>query len=293
MKNKQFRDILKTSASVVAGNALLAFAVAAFIMPHDIIMGGITGIGIVLEKLLKFDTALIILVLNIVLLIFGAFVLGKKFFLSTVASSLLYPIFLSLIEKIPNIDKLTDNALLASLFAGTLMGISMGLLMRVGSSTGGMDVINLAFHKWFHFSLSVLVYVSDIIVLGAQAVFSTPEKILLGIVTIVLETLLLDKVMIVGKAQIQVFVISEKYEEIRRVFLDKLNQGVTMSKIETGFFGKEQKGVLCVIPQRKLYDTTEIVHQIDPDAFITITKINEVRGKGFTEERIVRNKSEI
>lgn len=282
---KTFFDYAKTALFIIVGNALLAFLVAAFIIPHDIIMGGTTGIAIVLNRIIPVETATLVLIQNVILLIVGLIVLGKKFFLTTVASSILYPVFLGFMQKIPNIDRITDDTLLASLFAGVLMGIALGLVMRVGSSTGGMDVVNLVFHKWFHIPIAILVWATDIIVVGGQAIFVKPEKTLFGIVVLVLEAYALDKVMIFGQAQTQLYIISKHYEEIRHALINDLNLGVTMSHIETGLLSNEQKAVLCIIPSRKLYDTTEKIQSIDPEAFITITKIKEVRGRGFTKAR--------
>ncbi len=270
---------------VLLGNALLAFVVAAFIIPHNIIMGGTTGIAIVLNKTFGIDTALIVFILNVILLFLGLIVIGKKLFITSVASTLLYPAFLSLMQRIPGIDSLTGNTLLASLFAGVLMGISLGLVMRVGSSTGGMDIANLILSKITHRSVSIFVYITDIIVVGAQAIVSDSESIMMGIVVLVLESLMLEQVMIFGQAQIQLFIISEHYEEIREKFLKELNAGVTMSYIQTGLLGEDGKGIICIIPSRKLYNANEIVRSIDPEAFITVTKIKEVKGRGFTSER--------
>lgn len=286
------KDLKKKSIStfkmvlfVLLGNALLAFVVTAFIIPHNIIMGGTTGIAIVLNKTFGIDTALIVFILNVILLFLGLIVIGKKLFITSVASTLLYPAFLSLMQRIPGIDSLTGNTLLASLFAGVLMGISLGLVMRVGSSTGGMDIANLILSKITHRSVSIFVYITDIIVVGAQAIVSDSESIMMGIVVLVLETLMLEQVMIFGQAQIQLFIISEHYEEIREKFLKELNAGVTMSYIQTGLLGEDGKGIICIIPSRKLYNANEIVRSIDPEAFITVTKIKEVKGRGFTSER--------
>ena len=276
---------LELCVSVLLGNALLAFLVAAFVLPHDIIMGGTTGIGIVLSKVTGQDTALFVLLLNVGLLIFGLFVLGKTFFVSTAASSVLYPAFLALFQRIPGIDAMTDNHLLAAIFTGGLMGIALGLVMRVGSSTGGMDVINLAFHKWFHFPVAVLVWVSDLVVIGGQAIFAKPESTLLGILVLMLEAIVLDQVMLLGRSQLQIFVVSDQYETIRERLLHELGLGVTMSVSETGLLEKPQKGVLCVVHPRQLYAVTSCIQAQDPQAFITITKIKEVHGKGFTLAR--------
>ena len=286
---KDFTTTLTTVLSILVGNALLAFVVAAFIIPHDIVMGGTTGIAIVINKFFPIDTALVVFVLNTVLLFIGLIVIGKKLFFTSIASTLLYPALLAIMQRIPNIENLTDNTLLASLFAGVLMGLSLGLVMRVGSSTGGMDIANLVFAKLSHKGVAIFVYISDIVVVGAQAAVSTPEKIMLGVVVLVLESIMLDKTMIYGQSQLQVFVVSSKYDEIRRRFLTELQAGVTMSYIQTGCLGEDEKAVVCVIPTRKLYYANEIVREADPEAFITITKIKEVRGRGFTTERIFEN----
>ena len=284
--DKTWKKAFFTSVCILAGNGLLAFLVAAFILPHDIIVGGTTGIGIVLHKLFPtLDVSLCILVLNLALLLLGLAVLGKKFALTTVASSFLYPVFLSFFQRIPGIHTMTDDPLVAAIFAGCLLGVALGLVMRVGSSTGGIDVVNLILQRIFHLPVAIFVYLCDFIIIGWQALFSTPEKILLAIIVLVLESIVLDKAMILGKAQIQLYVISEKYEEIRRMLLKDLEAGVTMTLIETGLLAERQEAVLCVIPQRKLYSATTMIHDIDPKAFITITQVKEVRGQGFTEAR--------
>ncbi len=284
---KKWRSLAWTGLAVVAGNGLLAFTVEAFIIPHNIIMGGTTGIGIVLSRLFPVDMAAAVLCMNAGLLVLGGLILGRKLFTTTVASSLLYPVLLGVVQRIPGIGSVTDNALLAALFAGVLMGVSLGVVMRVGSSTGGMDIASLILHKWTHIPVSICVYAMDILVIGGQALSAAPEPILYGLVVLVLESMLLDKVMILGQAQIQIMVISQRYEAIRERLLTQLQAGVTMLQVETGHLGIAQKGVLCVIPHRKLYHATELIQSEDPTAFITITEVKEVRGRGFTLERSI------
>lgn len=281
----RYGSTLWTCASILLGNAVLAFAIAAFVVPHGILMGGATGVGILLNHFLNIDVAVLVLILNLAALLLGWIVLGKTFVVATVGSSLLYPILLSLMQRIPGITLLTDNAMLAALFGGGLIGIALGMVMRVGASTGGTDVVNLVLHKWFHLPVSVFVYLVDFVILGGQAAFSAPEEILYGILMLVVETLALDQVMLLGQSQIQVFAISHQFEEIRKKLLVELQAGVTMVIIETGCAGQWQKGVLCVIPPRKLFAAKELIHTVDPEAFITVTQIKEVRGQGFTLAR--------
>lgn len=277
---------MNTVFGVLVGNAILAFTVAAFIVPHGVIMGGATGIGLTIAHYVPVDLSIIIFIVNSILFVLGAAVLGKKFAVATIASTFIYPTFLSIVQKIPGIDGLTDNLMLATLYAGALLGVGIGLIVRVGSSTGGTDIVALVLNKWFHIPVAGLLYVIDFLVLGGQVFFSDTEQIMYGVLMLVLETAILNKVMLLGQSQIQLFIISEEYEHIREKMLKELDAGVTMVHIETGYGQENRKGVLCVITNRKLYSVKELVQAIDPKAFITITQINEVRGRGFTMERV-------
>lgn len=282
---KTWRKNLETILGVLGGNMLLAFTVAAFIVPHGIIMGGATGIGLTISHYVPFQLSLIILVVNACLFLLGAATLGKKFIITTIASTFLYPACLSVMQTVPGIENLTDNIMLATIYGGVILGLGVGIIIRVGASTGGTDILALVFNKWFHISVATLMYLVDFLVLGAQVFFSDSEQIMYGILALVIETIVLNRVMLMGQSQIQLFVISEKYEEIRKRMLKEQDAGVTMLHVETGYGKENQKAVLCIIPNRKLYATNEMIHTIDEKAFITISKINEVRGRGFSIER--------
>lgn len=284
---KSVFNALRPWAMILAANAVVAFLVAAFVSPHGIIMAGTTGIALALNRFFLIDTALAVLILNVLMLLLGLIVLGKKFFLTTVASSLVFPIFLAAMQRIPGIGALTTNPLLASLFTGGLLGAALGVIVRLGTSTGGTDVVNLVMNKWLHWPLSVCVWATDIVVLGVQALFSDAEQILYGIITLVIESLVLNQVMLLGQSQIQLLVISQRFEELREKLLTELQAGVTLLLIETGCAGWQGKGVLCVIPPRKLFAAKELIDSIDPEAFLTITQVREVRGQGFSYERYI------
>lgn len=284
--DKNWKKYMSTVVGVLLGNAVLAFTVAAFIVPNGIIMGGATGIGLAISHYLPVSLSTVIFALNAVLFVLGALVLGKKFAVATIASTFIYPMLLSVMQGIPGIDRLTDNILLSTLYAGILVGLGIGLIVRVGSSTGGTDIVALVFNKWFHLPVAIMLYVVDFLILGCQIFFSDTEQVMYGILALVMYTVILNKVMLMGQSQIQLFIISDSYEEIRQRMLEELDAGVTMVHIETGYGKENKKGVLCVIPNRKLYSVKEMIHEIDAKAFITITQINEVRGRGFSMDRI-------
>ena len=282
---KKWKKNLWTIIGVLAGNLILAFTVSAFMVPHGIIMGGATGMGLTISHYFPIDLSLIIFIVNAILFVLGAVVLGKKFALTTIISTFVYPTFLSVVRQIPGVADMTDNIMLPTIYGGALLGLGIGLIVRVGASTGGTDILALVFNKWFHIPVAALLYVVDFTVLGMQVFFSNSEQILYGILALILTTIVLNRVMLMGQSQIQLFIITELYEEVKEKMLKEIDAGVTMVHIETGYGKKQQQGVLCVIPKRKLYSVKELVQMVDPKAFITITQINEVRGRGFTLER--------
>lgn len=282
---KKLIHALQTTAMILLGNFLVAFLVCAFISPHGILISGITGISFVLTRIIPLNMATVVLILNVFMLLLGLFLLGKKFFFATVVSSLVYPAFLAIMERIPGLDHLTDNSLLAALFAGALLGVALGMVLRVGASTGGTDVIGMVIHKYFHIPVSMCVWIVDIIVLLSQMVYANPEEIMYGVIVLVLETLVLNQVMLFGQAQVQIMVVSQYYEKIRAKLLVELQAGVTMLMVETGCAGKAQKAVLCILPPRKLFAARQLINKVDPNAFLTITRVKEVQGRGFSSAR--------
>lgn len=288
---KKVRNFLWTSLCLVAGNLLLAFLVAAFVIPLDVLMGGSTGISILITKAFSLPetyTWFITLGLNIFFLLLGLIFIGKKFFFTTIVSSVLYPVLLGMFQRMPWVAGVSDNKLLSALLGGALLGMAIGMVIRVGSSSGGTDAVVLILHKYLHLPVAVFVYITDVLILAAQAIFFGWTSLCYGVVLLVIETIVLNKVMILGKSQIQIFVVSSKYDSIRTALLTQLDAGVTMVMVQTGQFEQNQKAAMCVIPPRKLFTATKMIHEIDPSAFITVTEIKEVRGRGFTEEKINR-----
>ena len=288
---KKVQNALWTALCLIAGNVLLAFLVAAFVIPLDVLMGGSTGISILITKAFSLPetyTWFITLGFNIFFLLLGLIFLGKKFFFTTIVSSILYPVLLGIFQRMPWIMYISDSKLLSALIGGALLGMAIGIVIRVGASSGGTDAVVLILHKYLHLPVAVFVYITDAIILSAQAIFFGWTALCYGIVLLGIESIVLNKVMILGKSQIQIFVVSGKYDIIRTALLTQLDAGVTMVMVQTGQLEQNQKAAMCVIPPRKLFTATRLIHDIDPAAFITVSEIKEVRGRGFTEEQINR-----
>ncbi len=276
---------LNAAASLLLGNALIAISVLLFIRPTGIILGGSTGIGLSLSHYFGLNPVWGIAVANGLFLLLGTLAKGKTLFIGSVASSILYPLILALAERLPVSWPLVQDLFLAAVMGAALMGCGVGLIVRSGGASGGTDNLALAIGHWTHLPVAPLLILCDVLVLLPQAFFSSFEQILYGIVFSVMTSFTLNRVMILGQSQLQLFVISENNQRIRQKLLHELNMGLTMLQVETGIRGTRQEAILAVIHPRALYQVTEMIHAEDPRAFISIVQVKEVRGQGFTFAR--------
>ena len=277
---------------ILLGNALMAVGVAGFLAPGGFITGGSTGLALLLNRMFGLDASLALLLINGGLFLVGGLVLGWRFVSSTAASVVCYPAMLAVAQRVPGIDRLTEEPLLTLVAAGVLVGMGTGFIVRVGGSTGGSDTIGLILHKWIHLSLARLVFGVDLLILLVQFVSATAADVFHSVLLLALMTLSMNQVLVRGKSQVQLLIITKDFESLRQRLLKELSVGVTLFSIETGYEEKRQQAVLCVIPHRKLYQVEEAVQQLDPEAFITVSEIKEVRGQGFTLPRMRREAAE-
>lgn len=275
----------KTIFEVLIGNAVLAFAIAVFILPNQMICGGVTGLSIIMEHYFHLPISITVLFINMILFVVGAAVLGRAFAMTTIISTFVFPAFLSLFQMIPNLQAFNQDLLLSSICAGILTGIGIGIVIKNGASTGGMDIPPLIINKKTGISVSICLYIMDTCILLLQAVFSDPMMILYGIMIVLMTSIVLNKVVLNGQQQIQLFIISKHYLCIREDLLHKADNGVTLFYITSGYEEQDLKGIMCITNNRKLHIINETIHNIDPEAFYTISYINEVKGRGFTIER--------
>ena len=156
------------------------------------------------------------------------------------------------------------------------------MVIRAGASTGGMDIPPLVLQKKLNIPVSLSLYVFVCGILLLQALFSYVEQVLYGLVLVLLYTLTLNKALMLGTGQMQLKVISSHYEEISREIQQKMDRGVTLFTSAGGYAGREGSTVLTVVDRRELPKVPELVSQVDPDAFMVVSQVNEVRGRGFT-----------
>ena len=271
-----------TVATVILGNVFYAFVIRLFLLPGNLMTGGTTGIGLVVKHFTGTSISGFVLVFNIVMLIVGWTLLGKKFALTTVISSFTYPIALEAANHIFGDLVITTDPMLNTIFAGLGIGIGLGIVIRTGASTGGMDIPPLVLNKYFRIPVSVSLNIFDMLILVLQIVYNPPERVLYGVLLVMIYTTVLDKVLMMGNTKTEVKVISSQVEEIRQAILAQVDRGVTMLYGEGGYRQEQTQIVLSIVSNRELPRVEKLIRHIDPEAFMIVSRVTEVRGRGFS-----------
>jgi len=278
MTNKRLISLLL----VLVGNIIYTFSVKLFLLPAQLMSCGTTGIALIVNHLTNIPISGFIFVFNVIMLCFGWWILGRQFAMTTIFSSLFYPLCLELLNRVMGDVYITDSIFLNVLFAGMGLGLSLGLVLRGGASTGGMDIPPLILNKFFKIPVSATLWAFDFCILLAQMVFHPLEDLLYGILLIIVISITLNKVMLLGTSRTEVKIISEKAEEIRQGILSRVDRGLTILHGEGGYLRRDTEVILSVISNHELPKIEALARQIDPSCFIIVSRVTEVWGRGFS-----------
>ena len=279
--NRKSKELLRL-LMILIGNILDAAGFVLFVSGSGLITGGTSGIGLFLSRQTGIPTSVYVFIINAVMLVVGLIFLGKRFALSTILSTFCYPLAMAIMEQALHGHAVTNDIFLCTIMGGILIGAGVGLVLRAGASSGGMDIPSLLINKYLRIPLSVGVYIVDVIILALQALQTPGDNVLYGVVLVIVYSVLIDKISLIGKNRVEVQIVSDKSDEIRQFILQDLDRGVTMMKGRSGYLGKDVEVVMSVISSRQLSRVERIVHQMDPTAFMVVNRVSAVVGEGFT-----------
>lgn len=277
---------------IVLGSFILAAGFVFFINPYHIVPGGVYGIGIVVHYLVpQIPVGLFGLAMNIPLTILGVKILGPRFGIKTVIGMVLASVFMDLLTFFVgenpktmlhgSID-LTNDVLLACVFGGVLIGFGLGLIFKAKATSGGSDIIAMIIAKYTRLPLGqLMIYVDSVIVLFGLIIFGDWKIPLYSWIVIFITGKVIDIVLEGVSYDKTLFIISDKYDEIRDKILNDLNRGGTFINGNGMFNNAEKKIIFTVVSRRELAMLEEFIHQVDPNAFLTVMDANEILGKGF------------
>ena len=282
MEKKLDLNKLLSLLLVLAGNIIYVFTVKLFVLPVSLISCGTTGIAFVVNHMTGIPMSAFIFVFNLVMLCVGWLIIGRKFAMTTVFSSLFYPVALEVLDRTLGDIAVTDNVLLTVVFAGMGLGLGLGLVIRGGASTGGMDIPPLVLNKLFRIPVSASLWVFDFCIMLLQMTFHTPEDLLYGIILLITISVTLNKVTVLGTDKTEVKIISDKALEIRDAILSRVDRGCTLLHGEGGYLKKQTEVILSIVSNHELVKIERLARSIDPDSFVIVNRVTEVWGRGFT-----------
>ncbi len=282
MMEERTRNRMVSLLLVVGGNLFYALTVKLFLLPAELISCGTTGIALAVNSFSGIPISRFIFCFNVAMLILGWRFLGRSFALSTVFSSLFYPIALEVLDVLLGDVRITQEPLLNVLFAGLGLGISLGVVMRGGASTGGMDIPPLILKRYFRIPVSVSLWTFDFCILLAQMFFHPLEDLLYGILLIMVVSFALNRVLLLGTSRTEVKIVSTKTDAIRTAILSQVDRGVTLLHGEGGYLRRQTEIILSVVSNHEMPKIERLAREIDPDCFMIISRVTEVWGKGFS-----------
>ena len=280
--NRMIRKKAIHVLQVLIGTFILAVSVEFFVLPYSILSGGVAGIAVALEPFFHIDETLAANVMMICLLILGWLMLGREFGMNTMISSLAYPVFTTFLSRYP--VELTIEPILASFYAGFLGGIGIGIVMRAGASTGGMDIPPLILNKLTGIKIATLVMITDALTVALGIAAYDISSALVGLVSVFASGYAINRVLEAGQGTNakSVQIISDDWQMIKQRIYDELERGVTLLEGQGGYSNTPRKVILCVVSQRQYAKLMEIVNETDPTAFVITTDATDMHGEGFT-----------
>lgn len=280
MKNK-----LKVFLSIILGNAMLAFAICAFVVPNDIMLGGSNGIALAIQQFIPIRLSIISAVVNAALFLLGLVFMGWQFAATSLMSTILYPLILAVFESLPLGTLFNENIVISALFCGVLCGAGIGLVVRVGGSTGGMDIPPCILHKYKGIPVGTSILFFDTLVVLMQVAIRGTDNVLLSLLVIAVISYTVNRVVVTGENKIQIIIISPEIQKIRQEILKNIDCGVTMIEVEGGYEGKRQQAILSVVYSSKYPVIRDAALKLDKNAFIVASDVTNVNGKGYTVDR--------
>lgn len=286
LQTKKRLKTLKRIACILFGNLCVAVGTVFFIVPAGFMGGGVTGLALAMNAFFGLPIAVGIAILSVALLAVGAIFLGRSFVVGSALSAISYPAFVWLCELVARYVPFRTESVAINLAASVLLlGYGIALVMRQGASSGGLDTISMILNQKKGIPVAPTVKFFEILSLLTQVYYSTAEGIMGGILLTIFFTAVMNHLMTQGVARIQVLVYTEHYEEIKKFLDQKLDRGCTLFHVQGGYSGKETFALQAIIHNRQLFPLKEAVREIDPLAFVIVSEVSEVSGRGFGIEK--------
>ena len=282
MASKLFMQIRSYTVMVI-GLALYAFGITAFLIPLKIAGGGVTGISMLVYYATGFGTGYTYFIINIFLILIAIKVLGVNFGIKTIFSMSIIAILLNVMQNYVH-GPILNDMFLSSVLSGILGGVGIGLIFNEGGSTGGTDIIAMIINKYRNISPGRIIMYCDVIIIASSfLVLHSVEKLVYGYVSMWVVAYSIDAFLTGAQQSVQLFIVSEKYEQIADFITKESRRGLTVFNGTGWYTGQNVKVIMTVVRQRESPEIFRKIKELDPKAFISLNKVMGVYGKGFDE----------
>ncbi|PLT45677.1 hypothetical protein B8V81_4108 [Paenibacillus pasadenensis] len=289
MSNLAYRYLYKSILPVLLGTAIYAFGLQYFLLPNQLMEGGVTGIAVLLNYAFGWKLSITTLLLNIPLFFVGLRILGRLPMVMTIVGTVSLSLFLFIFER--GIESgwiepfyAEHDLILAALYAGVTLGGGLGIVFRFGGTTGGVDIAARIINRAKGWSMGQIILSFDAIIIGISLLYIPKQNVLYTLVAVFIASKLIDFIQEGAYAAKAFSIISEKGDEIAERITVELERGVTLIPA-VGAYSKVQRNMLyCVVSRSEIRSLRLIVKTIDPRAFIVISDVHDVLGEGFKEE---------
>ncbi|MBK5503325.1 MULTISPECIES: YitT family protein [Bacillus] len=276
-------QIIKRTIAIIIGALLMATGLEIFLIPNQVIDGGITGISIMLSHLTGLNLGVFLFLLNLPFVFMGHKQIGKTFAFSTIFGILTLSILTTLFHPIP---AFTDDILLATIFGGMALGVGVGLVIRYGGALDGTEILAILVNKKIPFSVGEIVMFFNVFILGAAGFVFSWDRAMYSILAYVIASKAIDTVVNGFEQSKSVWIISEQQEELGEAINSQLGRGVTYLHGEGAYTGDNKKVIFCIINRLEEAKLKSLIEELDPAAFLAVADITEVRGGRFKKRDI-------
>ncbi|WP_102692496.1 YitT family protein [Rummeliibacillus pycnus] len=274
---------IKNTLFIILGAAIFSFGFVHFNIQNHLGEGGFNGITLILYNVFHLDPAIMNLVLNIPMFIIGWRVLGRKTFIYTIIGTVSVSVFLKVFQIYTFTIDLHNDMFLVSLFAGVFLGIGLGIIFRVGGTTGGVDIIARLVNKFFGWPMGKTMFIFDaIVIILSWITFLDSRSVMYTLVCVFVTARVIDFVQEGAYTARGAIIISNNNSEIAERIAKQMDRGVTFLR-GYGYYTKEDREVIyCVVAKNEMFKLKSIVLSVDPHAFMTVSEVHDVSGEGFT-----------
>ncbi|NJP38916.1 YitT family protein [Alkalicoccus luteus] len=274
---------IKNIFFILVGTAILSFGLVYFNMENNLADGGFTGITLILFFVFDINPAYSNLLLNIPLFILGWKVLGRNAFIYTLIGTVALSLFLWLFQAYPVMSiPLQDDLTLAALFAGVFIGVGLGIVFRVGGTTGGVDIIAKLGFKYYGWSMGRTMFVFDAAVITTSLVYLDYREAMYTLVAVFVAAKVIDFIQQGAYSGKAAMIISSKVPEIAAAISDEMDRGATLLQGKGSFTGDAREVLYCVVGRNEMVRLKNLIARTDPHAFVTLQDVQDVMGEGFT-----------